>query len=308
MKTGKARWGKLFGSNRGSTSLIIICTTIVVILLSAVVTDIGFSAYSRIKLAENAKLVAQLGAEALAENRSDAVALMKKAAVKNMDDLNSLDIRLSDNDWCITVSMGKPIRYVFLKFIGIHGKQLSTTITAKLSNASSFKGVRPFVLEKQKLAFEKTVILTSRRKDGKGYIPFSAMNPGKDDMKTSVIYGYRNRLHVGNGIRAADKKWMAEIQEALSELLGKENKEPVNQEIHYTGGNNRILVLPVVDKLVLSTNESMKVAGFAVFYLQSWETVDGDIRLKGRFIRYSADAGTSDSVPYFGLTGVRMYH
>jgi hypothetical protein len=272
-----------------------------------VVTDISYSAYSKIKLSGNAKLVAHLGAEALAESRSDAVTLMKKAAIRNMDDLNNLDIRVSDNNRCITVTMGKPIRYVFLKFLGIHGKQLSTTITAKLSNASSYKGVRPFVIERQKLVYEKTILLTSKAGEGKGYAPFAVMNPGKDDLKTSVVYGYRNRLSVGDGIRAASSR-MTEVQEALKELLKEENKDPEKKEILYTGGNNRILVLPVVDKLVLSGNEPMKVVGFAVFYLQSWEQAQGEIRLKGRFIRYSADAGTSDSVSYFGLTGIRMYH
>lgn len=308
MKMIRSRGTGLLRSNRGSTSVIILCTTIALILFSAVVADIGYAAYAKVRLTANARKVAHLGAEALAENRSDAVELMKKAAVRNMDDLNNLDIRVSDNNRCITIVMGKPIHYMFLKLLGTPGKQISTTITAQISNASSYKGVRPFIIERGRLVFEKTLVLTSKPEGGAGELPFAAMSLGKDDLKTSIVFGYRNQLTIGDGIHAGKEHYPEVMQEALGKLQEEKSKEPAERNLRYNDVNKRILVLPVVETLQLSAKEPMKLAGFAVFYLQSWERKEGTIHLKGRFIRYSTDAGTSDSAPFFGLTGVRMYH
>lgn len=305
------------GSKRGSTSLIFICSTILVILLSALFTDIGYIAYQRYKLKYDVEAIAKLGAEALCTSREECIKVIESNVVKRIKGVNKLDIKISDNNREITIYTGRKLQYVFLRVLGYKEKQLESKVTAKISVVTSYKGIRPFAVEKKELLYgeEYTLSPIEQLSDKTGndrVLGIVPLDLGKGSFETYMLYGYTKSINSGNHVYAARDE-SAKIGANLADkIIERCNHEPVCSYIGYKEDCPRILIIPVVDKIDPSGNRPMTVLGFTAFFVEGYDeklkNAGGSIALKGRFIKYTVNSDTSDGVYDFGLLGVKLVH
>ena len=304
--SSKIQLYKAFNSTKGSTSIIIICTTVIVILLSALVSDVGYAALERYRLVKGAEEAAREGAVLLLSNRHEAVKKARECMVKKVQGLNKLEVIISENSRDITVYGGKPIEYLFLRALGMKNKQIDVSTTARLSCVSSYKGVKPFAIQEQKLAFDREYYLTmgsSVEWESIGLVPLSI---GEGNYRVSIIYGYRKLLNVGDGIYALSNADNLLTQNGISNLLSKCSHIPSCTHEAFVDACPRVMVIPVVDRLEHSGNKAMNVKGFAAFFLEGGGFKNKNFYIKGRFLKYTLKAGTSDAVKDFGLSGIKV--
>ena len=63
---------------KGSTSLVFICSVVLIVILSAIITDIGYVAYERYRLSKNVDSIVMSGAQTLADNREKCIESIKR--------------------------------------------------------------------------------------------------------------------------------------------------------------------------------------------------------------------------------------
>lgn len=298
-------WIKLaFGSCKGSTPVIIICTTLIIIVISAFLADIGYASVERYIIAKTADMVAMKGADTVIYGRDAAVSVMKAAAVKEVNDLNEMDVKVSPDNNEISVVVGKPFDYIFLKFIGFSKKQLTAKAVAKLSNISSFKGIRPFAVERQKFIYDKEMELSLREPGKAG---FNTLSLGTGDFKSNTVLGCDYVLNAGSGVYTSEVG-MEEIKENIEMFLNKIRGKTGNAVGIKIQDDSGVIVLPVVEKLELTAGKVMKIIGFTAFLMESVIIDNKRLLIKGKFIRGTVKSSTSDAVDDFGLLGVRLFH
>jgi len=294
----------LWNKNRGNTSIVILCTIIIIILLSAVITDIGYSAVMRYQLANGARMTALKGAELLAVDKTKAEESIRAFAVSKVRDLNRLEIKVSGSGKELTVSMGRSFDYIFLKHIGFKRKQICSRMTAKLSSISSYKGIRPFAVESRYLVMGKRCELTNKVENESKTIPFTAIKLGDDTYSTDIIYGYGKKVSIGDYYYTMEGDNDTE-KESLLHTLESCTHKPGCTYLEYNKSCPRLMVVPVVQ----SRDEEIKrvcVIGFSTFFMESMESSNDSLRIKGRFIRQIVDSDTSDDISDFGLMGIRL--
>lgn len=297
---------KVLEMDKGSTSVIIMCTTLFVILASAFITDVSYAAIERLKLTDKAERIAKAGAEILLKDKQAAVVWMKKYATKEVGDLISLDIKISDNNRDISVYMKKPFSYLFLKHFGFENKQITANVSVRLSGVSSYKGVRPFAVQKQQIVYDKQYTLTNRPAGTDESIGIAALDFGYGNFKTSLLYGCSKTLDIGDGVYPLQGDFKKDLSDGLNYLISKCKHRPPCTFDNYSEDCTRIIIVPVVDRIGTADGEIMNILSFAAFFMESSKIENRQIFIRGRFIKHTVKSATSDHVEDYGLSGIKI--
>ncbi len=298
----EARLNKLARDQKGSTNLIIICTCLVVIIASSIVSDIGYGQLQYIMLKHNAEVIINEGAKELISDRKKAGDYVKQLALRKVSDLNELDINISDSGREITIKLGRPHMYSVLKIFGIEKRQLKAVKTAKISNITSFKGIRPFAIKRQQLVYGKKYSLSNSKEKTYGFIQYAALNLENTSFENNIASGYKGKVTVGDSLAAypVDSSSVKNSIEKLLEKCSGANDSYTNHE------NNcpRIMIIPVVENISFSELKPMAVVGFTTFYLEDCGSKAGAAIMTGRFVKSVVKGSESDGVDDFGLYGI----
>ncbi len=293
-------------SQKGSTSVIIVCVTMIIILASALLADIGYASVVHFKLKRNAESVAKEGAKLLVDSKERALSYMKSSSVKKEYDLNALDIRISNNNREVTVSMGKPFRYIFLSFLGYGSKQIKTSVTVKLSCVGSYKYTRPFAVEKHNIVFGKSIILSDRPELRLDTARFHVIDTGTGSLKTNIIYGNGKSFKAGEKVKLLKNYSISRMEEGLQSIVGKCSHQPSCTFDRYVNGCSRILVLPVIGGESDKSGNLFTISGFTAFFIEDYDIIGGFADIKGKFIKYTVKSNAYDGAEDYGLLGVRI--
>jgi Flp pilus assembly protein TadG len=309
---------KLIRSNKGSSTVIFVCSAVFIILLSAVITDIGYIAVERYKMDRIVDRIAEIGATAMITDKDECVRLINENAVKSIKNITKLDVKVSDNNREMSINMERKLDYIFLKYIGFNDKKISSIVSVKVSNVTSYKGIRPFAVAKSDLEYGKQYYLyTSKEKPSNlskeaSFLRLIPINIGKGSFETGIIYGFNNTVKSGDIVYPLAQADVEGKSKKLNKLIEKCKGEPACTYDNYEDGCPRIIIIPVVDREEESVEKGMKILGFTAFFIEDGNYGDGKdkegIELKGRFIKYTVKSSTSDGVPDFGLLGIKLKH
>lgn len=297
-------------SRKGSTSPIILCVTVVIVLVAAVVADIGYTAVQRSILYSSAKKAAIAGAEALSTSRKIAENAVRIQALKSTSDLTKLDISISDNSRELTVSMKRPFDFLFIKFFGLDKKEISSKVTVRLSGVISFKGARPFGVLKKNIEFGTRYVLTNKATNVKGEFKVVPLKLGDGNYKNSIILGYPGKLKTGDSIKAIlqadadDSSLVTDVKEGIDSLAESCRHDPKCTFEKYDSRCTRIIVIPVLT--TVDNSGLYNISGFAAFFIEECRTEGDAFYITGRFIRHAVQADMSDDAEDYGLAGIRV--
>ncbi len=308
---------KLLRNRNGSTSVIFVCSTVIIILLSAIVTDIGYIAIERYKLDRVVDRIAQMGATALIADKSECIKVINENAAKSISNITKLDINVSDNNREMSINIERKLDYIFLKFIGFNDKKINSRVTAKVSNVTSYKGIRPFAIPKTEIKYGKEYCLSTagdkafQKTEYSNYLRLIPVNIGSGNFATGILYGFNKAVNTGERIYELSQSDFKDGNESINKLIEKCKRQPPCTYDNYDNACSRIIILPVVDIGGKSSENSMIVMGFTAFFIEDVsmsEEKDKGIEIKGRFIKYTVNSITSDGIADFGLLGVRLKH
>lgn len=298
----------LIKSSKGSTTIIFLCALMIIILLSAIFTDVGYIALESYKLGKSLEKIAIEGAAALTSGKDESIIIINDLA-KERKIFENIDINISDN-MELSLYVEKRLDHIFLKYIGFKDRIISKKITAKLSNIVSYKGVKPLAVEKYGFQYgEEYLLSTLLSIDSKGQkkiIPVTFKK--RDDFNTSLIYGYTKNVSVEDNIYQEEYKKTLDIdliKQFLSNITrGDTVLEEMNKNESTDIDGKQVWILPVVETL----KEKMEIVGFTAFlpYWGELKSESGEINIKGKFIKYTVKSSVSDGNNNFGLYGIKV--
>ncbi len=306
---------ELLKNKRGSTSIIFICSAIFIILLSAVATDIGYMAFERYKMDKVLDGIAEQGAKALLINKNEGIKVIKQNAVKGIKNMTKLDINVSDNNREMSINLERKIDYIFLKYIGFSDKKINSRVTVKVSNVTSYKGIRPFAVPKGEFVYGKQYCLSLnnekeyKNSEEEAVLSVIPINIGSGNFDTGILFGFNKTVRTGDSLNEMSEIDFLTATKSAKKLIEKCKRVPGCTYDNYESDCSRIIILPVVDNIEVYGEKSMKVLGFTAFFIEDCDFEDRDaLIIKGKFIKYTVKSSTSDGIPDFGLLGVKLMH
>jgi hypothetical protein len=307
MKHTKDRSEYFLFDIKGSSNVLIICTTMAIILISAFATDIGYVSFESLRLSKAAEAAAEAGAEELACNGGDAENIIRKVLLGKISHPNVMDIRISDSGREISVHLQKNIGFKFLSALGVKERQLKTDVTVKISGVKAVKGTRPVAVSMSRPEYGRQYVLVGKRRAESGAeIPFLPIAMGKESYRADIAHGSMKELIAGDEVTAFTGDYRQNTVTGLNSLIEKCSHSPRCTYLKYEADCPRIIIIPVVDRLDMEGANNMKIMGFAAFFTEGCNVEEGEVRITGRFIRHTARAVTSDDAPDFGLLGVNI--
>ncbi|TYQ12968.1 UNVERIFIED_CONTAM: hypothetical protein Cloal_4011 [Acetivibrio alkalicellulosi] len=295
----------VFKNSKGSTSVIFISSIIVVVLISAFITDIGYIAIERYKFSKDLNSIVSSEMGKFIQGDEKITDNIIKEINKKYTSITNVDIKVSENGREMTLYADRNLHYIFLKHLGFIVKPIDFRVTAKGSNVNSYRGIRPFALIKTEIDFEKERYLSfiiNEEDNKKMFHKIVPLALGKQSFNSNIIHGYWERINVGDTVTP----YSGEIIDidSVDRLMSGCKNTPYCTYDNYKDGCSKIIIIPVVEEL----EDSIKVIGFSAFFIEegNFDKQTGNVTLKGRFIRYIVNETISDGIPDFGLLGVRL--
>lgn len=305
----------LLKNRRGSTSIIFICSAIFIILLSAIVTDIGYMAFERYKMDKVLDGIAEQGAKALLINKNEGIKVIQENAVKSIKNMTKLDINVSDSNREMSINLERKIDYIFLKYVGFSDKKINSRVTVKVSNVTSYKGIRPFAVPKGEFVYGKQYCLSLnnekvyKNSEEEAVLSIIPVNIGRGNFDTGILFGFNKTVRTGDTLNEMSQIDFSTVNKSAKKLIEKCKGVPRCTYDNYEYDCSRIIILPVIDNIEVYGKKSMKVLGFTAFFIEDSELESRDtVIIKGKFIKYTVKSSTSDGIPDFGLLGVKLMH
>ena len=293
---------KLRLNNLGSTPVIIVCSIIIILLVAALISDIGYAAYYQYKLDNMAEQSAHLGAEGLIYGEDVAMKFIRTYILSQNAELDRSNPVISNNGE-VTVILKKRINYWFLSFFNIEEKIITSRSTAILSPAVRVKGVRPFAVLKDTVQFDGTVSLIennySKEQDNKFFIT----GYDGDNYLENISKGKKDYTKVTDLLIKKKKYDPLTVVNTIDNLIKNVNEK--DDKNTYSDDGKCIIIVPVVED-----NDGEKiylnVSGFASFVLDSAKYTEEGLIIKGKFIKMTVNSDTRNSSEDFGLYGINV--
>lgn len=300
-------------NQKGNSAVIFLVTSTLLIGALAFVVDAGMMYLEKSKL-QNA--VDAIALAALQDYPEGETAMLNQAyhyADLNEVDPTSLEITISDSNKKVTVVARKSVSLYFARIFNMTDATVQARASAMAGAIVAADGIRPLAVEQQEFEFGKTYTL----KKGAGeaytgnYGALALGGTGALNYKNNLMYGYHSKLEIGDLVRIGE-----DLETEPGNMSG-----PTYEGIRYIldhdtcsshdlskleKGCARLIVVPVVDSLSVPGRSTVKIVGFANFFLEDIIYDGGKTEVKGKFIKTLGQGEISDTGADFGMSGIKL--
>lgn len=307
---------KLFrclSSERGNTSIIFLIISTLFIGMMAFVVDAGMIYLEKSRLQNGVDAIALAAIQDFQKGESAMLAEAKHYAELNEIDPLSLQITISNNNKRITVVSNKKVDLFFAKLFNILDTDVQARASAMAGSIIGTNGIRPLAVEQQSFEFGKTYTLKKGAGDAYSgnYGALALGGTGSSNYRNNLKYGYNSKLEIGDLVRIGEDletepgnmagptydgiTYILEQDTCSNHDLTKLNKDCV-----------RLILVPVVDSLDVNGRSTVKIVGFANFFLEDIISAGGHTEVKGKFIKTLGHGEIDESGADFGMLGVKL--
>lgn len=296
----------LFDNHKGTSIVLVALFLTVLLLIAALVLDFGRAYIDKSKLSAGADAAALAGAQRLTEGAVSARAEAVSYAAKNDIDTYISTPVVVDGGKSIEVTAEKEVQTYFAKLAGYGMLPVKVKAKAVIGAIVGIRGARPFAVEAVSIEYGTQITLREGAGSGvRGYYGFLDYGPrggGARNLREDILDGYDGLLKVGDEVETKTGVNNSTLS-AVDDLIDECNHTPLCTFSSYHPDCPRIIVVPVVEFI---DHNTVRIKGFATFFLEGYTNHGGHAEIKGRFIEYRT-AGEID--PYasgYGLRGVKL--
>lgn len=294
--------GKL--DEKGSTAVLFCIMAAVLFGFAAYAIDIGNVYIEKTKLTNAVDSAVLAAALELPGNTEGARDTAIKYLQNNNIDPNSAVIGISSDNKSIEIYANKNVKHVFAPLIGINSSNVDANAKALIGSIKSVTGgIRPFAVAWYDFVYGQLVTL----KTGAGgsylgnYGAVALGGCGAVVFRENAIYGYSGTISVGDYIDTEPGN-MAGATNAIKNYINSEQGSFQN----YSRNSIRLWTIPIIESLDGEGRMSVKVIGFAQFYVEAVSDVEGKTEINGRFVKYVTKGEIDTTLTDTGLYAVKL--
>ncbi|TCS83336.1 putative Flp pilus-assembly TadE/G-like protein [Tepidibacillus fermentans] len=290
---------------------------IVILGMTAMVIDLGNLMLEKQKLSDAVDAAAISGAQELVNGAEQA----KETAIQFANENGVMDpsITVNVDNHKITVAGKRDVPFFFAKIFGFDHVLVESTATAQIKPLSGAKGIVPLSVvapnpNAEDYGFQFGSLYTLK------YDPFNVANgnfgplalggTGASNYENNLLNGYISKLSINDSVKTETGNMSGPTERVIKERINLDAYDSECQTYDLAKKNRnckRIIYLPVIESLNLNGRETVKIIGFASFYIENVGGNGNDSYVTGRFMKniYSGDwddENTKDS----GLYAVKL--
>lgn len=296
-------------NRKGNSSIILLLMITVMIGLMALTADAGLLYLEKSKLQNVVDSAALAAISAYEEGQEKMLEEAYKYSGLNGVAAEKLNISISENKRRVTVSTSKSVALHFAKIFNVLSEDVAVKAAAVTGPVSSIKGIRPFGVEEQEFIYGVTYTLKNGGGGGTtgNYGAIALGGTGSSNYRNNLINGYyASRISVGDYIETETGNMDGSTFDGVNELIGSDfhvHGEDLSQiEVDCP----RLIKIPVIDSFSIEGRSTVKVVGFAAFFLDDVVKVNGKTEITGRFIKRVGEGEIDETGEGYGLFGTKL--
>lgn len=278
---------------------------------AAISLDAGYMYATRARLSNIADAAALAGANFLPENPSSAYAAALNCAVQNGIAAENVQVGITENNTRVEVRLQGPAELRFAQVGGAKTVNLSANSLGAIEVVTGVTGAQPFGVEKASFVYGQRYAIKLGSHDDNddhdyhgNYHALSLGSRGASAYRASIESGYPGLLTVGQNVDTEPGNMAGPTEQGLRARLA---AAPYETWDTFTPRSSRVLLVPVVDSFDVYGRKSVRIIGFAAFFLEDYSSAENG-QVIGRFIRYHLEGRLSAYRPDldFGLRSARL--
>lgn len=263
-------------NEKGAVAVLVVTALTVLLGMMALVVDAGSLYLNDVKMANALDAAALAGSQVLPDSPALAYQLAESYAAKNGVRPEELVIQISDDHREISVQAKRQVNYAFAQVLGLSSGEVNRAAGAKIGIISSVKGVTPFSIQEQELAYNEEYVLKSGAGADFGEAPhcgwYGAIRLGGNGAnvyESNLKEGYQSKLEIGDVLDVENGNMSGPTTRGVEYRINQCKHTPNCTGEHFAADCPRLIAVPVVAP---SGSGRVEVKGFAMFFL---ERVDG---------------------------------
>lgn len=308
---------KYLRNDRGSIVVIVAGALIMLLGFTALVTDIGMMDYHKSKLQNACDAAALAGAQELPDDTTEAESVATQYAVNN--GVTNPTITFDEDNHKIIVQGQEEVAFFFARALGINKGDVSAKAAAIVAPINEvYSGLRPFGVEVKEDEFvkgEQVVLKTGAHRNKKGNfhpigLEYNDKNSGADVYENNIKYGTTRGYAVGDFVDTETGNMSGPTKEGIDYVINLCKHTPKCTWQSYKTDCPRLITVPLIvpdsDKDKNGGKMTVKIVGFARFFLEGCAEDGEKAEVTGRFIQEITVGGTDPGQSDFGLMGVTL--
>lgn len=294
---------------RGSSMIFFALSLMVIAGSAALVTDIGMLAIDKARLGNAVDAATLAAARAHLERpgteRTVAASYLQKNGFPGID--FTLNIDQHDNEFEIIAS--KDVPYGFGRILGVDKATAHSRAAAKvLPVLSMSQGIRPFALSDMPLVFGASYTLKEGGGDGYtgNYGAIALGGNGASNYLDNIVEGFDGRLMVGDQIDTEPGNMSGPTYTGVTSLLAECPHNPKCTAAEFEPDCPLLITIVIVDSMAVNGRKTVKIKGFASFFLTGVDGVGRESIVHGTFVRSLTNGEVGEGQSDYGLYGVRL--
>ena len=297
---------KYLNNQQGMVMVLVALMLTAIIGAVALVVDVGVAMAERIELSNSLDAAALAGGQELPGRPALAASVVREYLEANGVDPLTVDISITNNNTKLALKGTKVVMTRFARVLGVNETTVGAQAAIMVGPAVSVKGgLRPLAIVDQPLIYGQEVTLKEGGGDGTsgnyGAVSFGG-SYGACIFRAYLENGYPGVIKIGDIIETEP----GNMASSISTVKGIINYDSTATFDNYERDSARVWTIPVVDNWDVSGRDTVKVVGFAQFFLENIQKKAGQAEITGKFIRFTTNGEIGSSQTDYGVYGIKM--
>lgn len=286
-------------SSKEKGSIIILTTLLLTVLLgfAGICTDMALIYAEKARLQSAVDSSALAGVQELPNNPGQAVSTAVEYGNINGITVTSTEIKSNNKEILVTSEREVPLHLI--RIFGIDSQRITASARAAVLPANTIVGAVPLSITMQDFNYGEEYTLKSGSPEGDhGW--FGALRldgNGARNYREALAYGCDVPISIGQIIDIEHGNMSGPTRQGLETRLASDSRVPRNTFEDHDRNAPQIVYVPVVEEISRSGDSihSVKVLGFAAFFVENVSGNGNQSFITGRFLRTIVPAGQEQS-------------
>lgn len=296
----------ILNNQRGAVHILMAFLLTAMLGAAALVIDVGVAAADKTRLSNGLDAAALAGCQELPASPSKARQVVSEYLTANGIDPDDVVVAITDSNRQIVLTGSRTVNNSFAALLGVPTTTVHGSAAARVGSAiSATGGIRPLAIADQPLVYGQTVVLKEEGGDGSngnyGAVSFDS-SYGAAVFRDYLLNGYNGTIKVGDIIETEPGNMASSIS-TVNEVI---NMDPGARFDDFDRNSPRAWTIPVLRGWDVSGRDEVEVVGFAEFFIEDIDKVNGQAEITGKFIRFTTNGEIGETQTDYGVYGVKM--